>query len=98
MSQVHRDHSVCVPQDSWARVQCPTAAPMLARILPPPRRMFFHSWASLGHVVLITTGTFIGLVALLRIAGAQVQAKMSSFDGIVTVTMGSIVATVALAT
>src|SRR4051812_15034866 len=60
--------------------------------------MLFHSWSSLWHVALATTVTFVVLVAILRVAGAQVQAKMSMYDGIVTVTMGSIVATVALAT
>jgi uncharacterized membrane protein YcaP (DUF421 family) len=44
-----------------------------------------------------TALTFIVIVVMLRIGGAQVQAKMSMYDGIVTVTLGSVVAAVALA-
>jgi uncharacterized membrane protein YcaP (DUF421 family) len=47
--------------------------------------MFFHSWASVGHVVLVTTMVFVIVVALLRIIGQQALAKMSGFNVIFTV-------------
>ena len=56
--------------------------------------MFFHSWSSLGHVVLVSGAAFLLIVVLLRIVGPQALAKMSGFDVVFTVTMGSVIATV----
>jgi uncharacterized membrane protein YcaP (DUF421 family) len=58
--------------------------------------MFFHSWGSVGHVVLASATVFIVVVALLRVVGQQALAKMSGFDVVFTVTLGSVVATVAV--
>jgi uncharacterized membrane protein YcaP (DUF421 family) len=58
--------------------------------------MFFHAWADLYRVVLVTTTTFVLVVALLRLVGQQSLAKMSGFDAVATVTIGAIVATVAV--
>jgi uncharacterized membrane protein YcaP (DUF421 family) len=58
--------------------------------------MFFGSWTGIGHVVLSTAITFVAIVLLLRTAGQQALAKMSGYDLVVTVTFGSIVATVIL--
>jgi len=58
--------------------------------------MFFHSWADIGRVVFSTTVTFAVIVAILRIVGPQAIATMSGYDMVATVTLGSVVATVAV--
>jgi uncharacterized membrane protein YcaP (DUF421 family) len=62
----------------------------------PSARMFFHSWASLGQVVLASAIVFAIVVAMLRFAGQRALAKMSGFDIVFTVTLGSVVATGAI--
>ena len=56
--------------------------------------MFFHSWASIGRVMLASVIVFLMIVALLRIVGQQALAKMSGFDVVFAVTLGSVIATV----
>ena len=58
--------------------------------------MFFHSWARIGHVMLASAIVFVSIVVLLRLVGQQALAKMSGFDVVFTVTLGSIVATVVI--
>jgi uncharacterized membrane protein YcaP (DUF421 family) len=58
--------------------------------------MFFHSWARIGHVMLASAIVFLIIVALLRVVGQQALAKMSGFDVVFTVTLGSIIATVVI--
>lgn len=58
--------------------------------------MLFDSWSALGRVALVTAVSFVVVVALLRIAGQQALAKMSSYDVVFSVTLGSVVATVAI--
>ena len=58
--------------------------------------MFFHSWARIGHVMIASVIVFLIIVALLRIAGQQALAKMSGFDVVFTVTLGSIIASVVI--
>lgn len=58
--------------------------------------MFFHSWSAIGHVVLSSVLVYLFMVAALRAAGEQALAKMSGYDMIVTITIGSIIATVAV--
>jgi uncharacterized membrane protein YcaP (DUF421 family) len=60
------------------------------------RIMWFHSWADIGRVVLVSGAVFLFVVAMLRIVGQQALAKMSGFDVVFTVTLGSVVATVAV--
>ena len=59
--------------------------------------MFFHSWSDIGRTVIASAAAFLIIVALLRIAGQQALGKMSGFDVVFTVTMGSVVATIAIA-
>ena len=54
--------------------------------------MLFHSWSALGRVVVVTVVVFALVVVLLRIVGQQALAKMSGYDVVVTVTLGSILA------
>jgi uncharacterized membrane protein YcaP (DUF421 family) len=58
--------------------------------------MFFHSWAAVGRVVLASATVFIIVVAMLRFVGQRALARMSGFDVVFTVTLGSVVATGAI--
>ena len=58
--------------------------------------MFFHSWAGIGHVMLSSVVVFAIIVVLLRIVGQQALAKMSGFDVVFTVTLGSVIGTVVI--
>ena len=58
--------------------------------------MFFHSWSEIGHVVVVSAVAFLLIVALLRVVGQQALAKMSGFDVVFTVPLGSVLATVAV--
>jgi uncharacterized membrane protein YcaP (DUF421 family) len=58
--------------------------------------MFFHSWSDIGRVVLVSATVFVIVVAMLRLVGQQALAKMSGFDVVFTVTLGSVVASVAI--
>src|SRR5689334_11713394 len=62
----------------------------------PGAGMFFRSWTSLGEVVLASAIVFAIVVAMLRFAGQRALAKMSGFDIVFTVTLGSVVATAAI--
>jgi uncharacterized membrane protein YcaP (DUF421 family) len=58
--------------------------------------MFFDGWHSVERIVLLSAVTYIGLVAALRLIGEQALAKMSAYDLIITVALGSIVASIPL--
>jgi uncharacterized membrane protein YcaP (DUF421 family) len=58
--------------------------------------VFFHSWSTIARVVLETAMAFLVIVALLRLVGQQALARMSGFDVVFAVTLGSVVATVAM--
>lgn len=58
--------------------------------------MFFESWASVGRVVLASVVLFVLVVLMLRVVGQQALAEMSGFDLVFTVTLGSVVAMVAV--
>jgi len=58
--------------------------------------VFFDSWTSLGRVLLVGTIAYVALVAMLRVSGKRTLSKMNAFDLIVTVALGSTLATVLL--
>lgn len=58
--------------------------------------MFFESWAGLGRVVVVGTLAYVALVAILRISGKRTLTKLNAFDLVVTVALGSTLATVLL--
>ncbi len=58
--------------------------------------MFFDSWSGLVRVVVAGTLAYIALVVLLRVSGNRSLSKMNAFDLIVTVALGSTLATVLL--
>ena len=58
--------------------------------------MFFDSWTSLLKIVIVGSLAYIALVALLRTSGKRTLAQMNAFDLIVTVALGSMLATVVI--
>src|SRR5918997_4872267 len=58
--------------------------------------MFFDSWAGLGRVAVVGVVAYLTLVLLLRISGKRTLSKMNAFDLVVTVALGSTLATVLL--
>jgi uncharacterized membrane protein YcaP (DUF421 family) len=58
--------------------------------------MFFDSWFGLLRVVVVGTLAYVALVLLLRVSGKRTLSKMNAFDLIVTVALGSTLATVLL--
>ena len=62
----------------------------------PPVPMFFSSWTSLWHIVLLATVVYLALVAALRLVGSRALAKMSAYDLVITIALGSLIATIPL--
>ena len=58
--------------------------------------MFFDSWSGLLRVLVVGTLAYVALVLLLRASGKRTLAKLNAFDLIVTVALGSTLATVLL--
>ncbi|MGE0225427.1 MAG: DUF421 domain-containing protein [Acetobacteraceae bacterium] len=58
--------------------------------------MFFDSWGSLVRIAVVGTLAYLALILLLRISGSRTLAKLNAFDLIVTVSLGSTLATVML--
>ncbi|MDQ3101127.1 MAG: DUF421 domain-containing protein [Bacteroidota bacterium] len=58
--------------------------------------IFFDSWESTGRTFLITIMAYILLVVMLRTSGKRTLSKMNAFDMVVTIAMGSTLATVIL--
>jgi len=58
--------------------------------------MFFGSWEGLLRILIVGLFAYVGLVALLRVSGKRTLAKMNAFDLVVTVALGSTLATVIL--
>lgn len=58
--------------------------------------MFFDSWNSLLGTLVVGVLAYIAIVFFLRIAGRRTLSKMNAFDFVVTVALGSTLATVLL--
>ncbi len=58
--------------------------------------MFFDTWSGLIRVAVVAPLAYGALVLLLRVSGKRTLSKMNAFDLIVTVAMGSTLATVLL--
>lgn len=58
--------------------------------------MFFSSWESLGRIFVVGILAYAGLVLLLRVSGKRTLSKMNAFDFVVTVALGSTLATILL--
>jgi uncharacterized membrane protein YcaP (DUF421 family) len=58
--------------------------------------MFFESWSGLGRVCIVGVCAYLGLILLLRLSGKRTLSKMNAFDLVVTVALGSTLATILL--
>ena len=58
--------------------------------------MWFQNWAALVRVVAIGVLGYTAVILLLRISGKRTLSKMNAFDLVVTVSLGSTLATVLL--
>ncbi|HEX8202381.1 MAG TPA: YetF domain-containing protein [Isosphaeraceae bacterium] len=58
--------------------------------------MLFDNWTGLGRVLVVGPLAYFALVALLRVSGNRTLSKMNAFDLIVTVALGSTLATALL--
>ena len=54
--------------------------------------MVFDSWYDLVRVLVVGTATYVGLILLLRTTGKRTLSKMNAFDLVVTVALGSTLA------
>lgn len=58
--------------------------------------VIFHSWADVGRTVLVGVLAYAALITTLRVSGRRTLSKMNAFDFVVTVALGSILATILL--
>ncbi|MDV3223478.1 DUF421 domain-containing protein [Intrasporangium sp.] len=58
--------------------------------------MFFDDWSGLLRVLVIGVSAYLALLLLLRGSGKRTLAKLNAFDFVVTVALGSTLATVLL--
>lgn len=59
-------------------------------------QVFFNGWAGLGRTLVVGVLAYASLVLLLRVSGKRTLSKMNAFDFVVTVALGSTLATVLL--
>lgn len=60
------------------------------------KMIFFDNWDSIIRLLVIGVLAYVALVLLLRISGKRTLSKMNAFDFVVTVALGSTLATVLL--
>ncbi len=58
--------------------------------------MWFDSWADILRVLIVGTVSYATLVAVLRLSGKRTLSQLNAFDFIVTVALGSTLATILL--
>lgn len=58
--------------------------------------MFFHDWHSILRIVVIAAVTYVLVISVLRLLGEEALAKMSAYDLLVTVALGSLLASIPL--
>ena len=59
--------------------------------------MWFHNWSGVFRVLIVGAAAYATLVILLRLSGKRTLTKLNAFDLVVTVALGSTLATVLLA-
>ncbi len=64
--------------------------------MPDISSWFYDGWPSLVRVPAVGVCAYVGLVLLLRISGKRTLSKMNAFDLVVTVALGSTLATTML--
>jgi uncharacterized membrane protein YcaP (DUF421 family) len=58
--------------------------------------MWFDSWSQVSRVLLVGVGSYFALVLVLRVAGKRTLSQFNAFDFVVTVALGSTLATILL--
>ncbi len=58
--------------------------------------MWFSSWSDLLRIILVGPAAYVTLVGILRVSGKRTLAKLNAFDLVVTVALGSTLATIFL--
>jgi uncharacterized membrane protein YcaP (DUF421 family) len=58
--------------------------------------MFFQDWSGIARTLIVGLGAYVGLVLVLRASGKRTLTKLNAFDLVVTVALGSTLATVLL--
>ena len=58
--------------------------------------MFFDTWADIGRVLAIAGTSYAAIVIVLRASGKRSLSKLNAFDFVVTIALGSILASVIL--
>lgn len=58
--------------------------------------MFFTNWQSILRTVIMAIGSYTAVVLLLRISGKRTLSKLNAFDYVVTIALGSTLATIIL--
>ncbi|WP_370331692.1 DUF421 domain-containing protein [Mycolicibacterium hippocampi] len=58
--------------------------------------MWFDEWADVARVLLVGAAAYFTLIVVLRISGKRTLAKLNAFDLVVTVAVGSTLATILL--
>jgi uncharacterized membrane protein YcaP (DUF421 family) len=56
--------------------------------------MLFNDWHSVLRIIVISAATYVLVVGLLRVLGEEALAKMSAYDLLVTVALGSLLASI----
>lgn len=56
----------------------------------------FSSWEALGRTLAVSAAMYLGAVAVIRVSGKRTMSKWNAFDSVVTVAMGSSLATAIL--
>lgn len=63
-----------------------------------PRIMWFDSASDVIRIMVVGASAYVALVAVLRVAGKRTLSKLNAFDFVVTVALGSLLATILLST
>lgn len=58
--------------------------------------MWFSSWSSLARVLMVGAAAYVFLVMIVRVSGKRSLSQLNAFDFVVTVALGSTLATVLL--
>jgi uncharacterized membrane protein YcaP (DUF421 family) len=58
--------------------------------------MWFQGWSDILRILLVGTAAYVALVLVLRVSGKRTLVKLNAFDLVVTVALGSTLATILL--
>ncbi|MEB2782612.1 DUF421 domain-containing protein [Algoriphagus sp. C2-6-M1] len=60
------------------------------------KNIWFDNWESILRIILVTPLAYFTMVLILRVSGKRTLSKMNAFDFVVTIALGSTLASVAL--